>query len=193
MDPNFNITFAEDGSKAEISDLEWAGGWAAIVGGINGIPTAQQFNTFGYLMEQKSNIAKGIADNAWGASQEAMTEANQATSLAETANNNADDAKTQVAGAVAAAALAQSMASNANDDADAAQARADSAYGYAAANYLLIVTLQNTIAIHESRIKTLEDALFNDIIGNPFSVLFNNLNDVTVEGVWNVALQRIEC
>lgn len=193
MDPNFNIIFAENGSRAAISDEEWAGGWAAIVGGINGIPTAQQFNTFGYLMEQKSNIAKGIADNSWNASQLAVTTANQATSIANTANANADDAKAQVVNAVAAAALAQSMANSASDSAAQAQSSADAAYSYAEANYQLILALQNLITNHEARIKTLEDALFNDIIGNPFTILFDDLNDVTVTGVWNVALQRIEC
>ena len=36
--------FASEGSLAEVTLDEWKGGWASIVGGIHGRPTAQQFN-----------------------------------------------------------------------------------------------------------------------------------------------------
>lgn len=44
-----------------------------------------------------------------------------------------------------------------------------------------------------ARIKALEDALFNNITGNPWSVRFENLTGLTVTGVYNAASRRIEC
>ena len=42
--------FSANGVQAPISIEEWAGGWAVIVGGVNGIPTAQQFNRVFYII-----------------------------------------------------------------------------------------------------------------------------------------------
>lgn len=43
------------------------------------------------------------------------------------------------------------------------------------------------------RVTLIEAVLFNDINTNPFVVQFDNLDGVEVTGVWNAALQRIEC
>lgn len=43
------------------------------------------------------------------------------------------------------------------------------------------------------RIKALEDGIYTDITGNPFSVRFNTLEGVQVTGIWNKELQRMEC
>lgn len=43
-DIDVKTLFASDGALAEINAEEWKGGWASIVGGIHGRPTAQQFN-----------------------------------------------------------------------------------------------------------------------------------------------------
>ena len=64
MSLDFTKTFAADGSRAPVSEEEWAGGWVAIVGGVNGIPTAQQFNSFGYTIESKANEAHRVATQA---------------------------------------------------------------------------------------------------------------------------------
>lgn len=64
MDINFNVAFAEDGQKSEINENTWKLGWVEIVGGINGVPTAQQFNQFGYIFDKKANIAYAKATDA---------------------------------------------------------------------------------------------------------------------------------
>lgn len=43
------------------------------------------------------------------------------------------------------------------------------------------------------RVKRLEDALFNKVTSNPFSVTFETLDDVEVTGVWNRERNRMEC
>ena len=46
---------------------------------------------------------------------------------------------------------------------------------------------------HDSRLKRLEDSLFNDIVGNPFLINFDNLVGITViSGCWNKPKQRLE-
>ncbi len=52
--------FSANGVQAPISIEEWAGGWAVIVGGVNGIPTAQQFNRVFYII---SAILKEMFSN----------------------------------------------------------------------------------------------------------------------------------
>lgn len=53
---------------------------------------------------------------------------------------------------------------------------------------------KNSFITLETRVKRLEDGLFNDITGNPFLIGFDNLDGITiVKGNWNEALQRIEC
>ena len=42
--------FSANGVQAPIAVEEWTGGWAAIVGGVNGVPTAQQFNRVFYII-----------------------------------------------------------------------------------------------------------------------------------------------
>jgi len=64
MEINFDVAFAENGSKSDISEDKWLLGWVEIVGGINGVPTAQQFNQFGYVFDRKANIAYSKANEA---------------------------------------------------------------------------------------------------------------------------------
>ncbi len=45
----------------------------------------------------------------------------------------------------------------------------------------------------EDRIVWLMNSIFNNISANPFTVNFNSLDGLTVEGVWNESLRRIEC
>ena len=51
----FEVAFAEDGQKAAITDREYRGGWYEVDGGINGIPTSQQFNRIKKFQEEKVN------------------------------------------------------------------------------------------------------------------------------------------
>jgi hypothetical protein len=46
----------------------------------------------------------------------------------------------------------------------------------------------------ESRISRLEDGVFNNITGNPFSILFNDLAGITLtKGIWSGERARVEC
>ena len=45
----------------------------------------------------------------------------------------------------------------------------------------------------EDRIVWLMNSIFNNITKNPFSIEFKSLDGLTVEGVWNESLSRIEC
>ena len=45
----------------------------------------------------------------------------------------------------------------------------------------------------EDRITWLMNSIFNNISANPFSIEFNTLDGLTIEGVWNETLRRIEC
>lgn len=49
------MAFSADGVKQDISLDEWKGGWAAIVGGVNGKPTSQQFNMVTYILSALLN------------------------------------------------------------------------------------------------------------------------------------------
>lgn len=53
------VPFSQDGIRQDIPVSDWKGGWASIVGGLNGKPTAQQFNMVFYiisaLLTQASN------------------------------------------------------------------------------------------------------------------------------------------
>lgn len=53
--PLFDKVFSNDGNKAEITVEDWIAGWVSIVHGNNGIPTAQDFNTFGFILDSKIN------------------------------------------------------------------------------------------------------------------------------------------
>lgn len=55
-------------------------------------------------------------------------------------------------------------------------------------------SLLKQLADHETRIRRLEDAIYNDITGNPHSYLFDTLEGIrVVSGVWNKAKSRLEC
>lgn len=45
----------------------------------------------------------------------------------------------------------------------------------------------------EDRIVWIMNSLFNNISANPFTINFNSLDGLTIEGVWNESLRRIEC
>ncbi len=61
--PLFDKVFSNDGNKAEITVEDWIAGWVSIVHGNNGIPTAQDFNTFGYILDSKINALHDIVAN----------------------------------------------------------------------------------------------------------------------------------
>lgn len=45
----------------------------------------------------------------------------------------------------------------------------------------------------EDRVVWLMNRVFNDITVNPFNLTFDTLDGLTVTGVWNTSLSRIEC
>ena len=45
----------------------------------------------------------------------------------------------------------------------------------------------------EDRVVWLMNSSFSEISANPFHISFNSLDGLTVTGVWNTVLQRIEC
>ena len=45
----------------------------------------------------------------------------------------------------------------------------------------------------EDRIVWILNSIFNNISGNPFEIDFSTLDGLTVEGVWNESMKRIEC
>ena len=49
--------FSVSGVKQDISLEDWKGGWASIVGGLNGKPTSQQFNMVTYILSALLNQA----------------------------------------------------------------------------------------------------------------------------------------
>ena len=49
------------------------------------------------------------------------------------------------------------------------------------------------LQLMEDRIVWLMNSIFNNISANPFSIEFNTLDGLTVTGVWNEPLRRIEC
>lgn len=49
------VAFSADGVRQEISIDDWRNGWAAIVGGLNGKPTSQQFNMVFYVLSVLMN------------------------------------------------------------------------------------------------------------------------------------------
>ena len=56
-----------------------------------------------------------------------------------------------------------------------------------------VTNLTNITNALDARVDLLEAVLFNDITENPFLILFADLDGITATGVWNAALQRIEC
>ena len=45
----------------------------------------------------------------------------------------------------------------------------------------------------EDRVVWLMNRVFDNINSNPFSITFDNLDGLSVTGIWNVSLNRIEC
>ena len=45
----------------------------------------------------------------------------------------------------------------------------------------------------EDRITWLMNSIFHNISANPFTIKFDSLDGLTVTGVWNESLKRIEC
>jgi hypothetical protein len=88
----------------------------------------------------------------------------------------------------------RAIALAARDTADSALATADEAVLIAANAAASVVALQNATAQNTSKVSTLWDAVFSDITANPFQLTFADLTGITMtHGVWNAALQRLEC
>lgn len=49
------------------------------------------------------------------------------------------------------------------------------------------------LQLMEDRIVWLMNSIFHNISANPFTINFNSLDGLTVTGVWNESLSRIEC
>lgn len=49
------------------------------------------------------------------------------------------------------------------------------------------------LQLMEDRIIWLLNRVFDDISANPFNITFDSLDGLTVTGVWNTSLGRIEC
>jgi hypothetical protein len=49
------------------------------------------------------------------------------------------------------------------------------------------------LQLMEDRIVWLMNTISKNISANPFTIDFNSLDGLTVEGVWNESLRRIEC
>lgn len=56
-----------------------------------------------------------------------------------------------------------------------------------------VLDILNALEALTGRVTRLEDALFNKVTSNPFSVTFDTLDDVEVTGVWNRERNRMEC
>ena len=52
--------------------------------------------------------------------------------------------------------------------------------------------LRNLISALDTRVALLELMYGTEVAGNPFVVTFGSLNDLTVSGVWNAPMERIE-
>lgn len=60
---DYKTLFSADGSRADLTEEEWLGGWMTIVGGVNGRPTAQQFNAVFYIIQQMIfNMSKTVEE-----------------------------------------------------------------------------------------------------------------------------------
>ena len=49
------------------------------------------------------------------------------------------------------------------------------------------------LQLMEDRIVLLLNRLYNDVTANPFDISFESLDGLTVAGVWNTSVDRIEC
>jgi hypothetical protein len=55
-------------------------------------------------------------------------------------------------------------------------------------------SLLNTINLLTMRLAVVENALYSDVISNPFEITFNNLSGILLlAGIWNEPFERIEC
>lgn len=52
---DYTKSFAEEGARASLTALLWGLGWKDIVGGVNGVPTVQQFNEVCGRIDRKAN------------------------------------------------------------------------------------------------------------------------------------------
>ncbi len=52
---DYTKSFAEEGARASLTTLLWGLGWKDIVGGVNGVPTVQQFNEVCGRIDRKAN------------------------------------------------------------------------------------------------------------------------------------------
>ena len=59
---------------------------------------------------------------------------------------------------------------------------------------LAVINLTKFVTDNTSKIATLWDAVFGDIVANPFQITFVDLDGITLtSGVWNETYQRLEC
>ena len=49
------------------------------------------------------------------------------------------------------------------------------------------------LQLMEDRIVWIMNSIFHNISANPFMIEFNTLDGLTVEGVWNESMKRVEC
>lgn len=52
---DYTKSFAEEGARTSLTTLLWGLGWKDIVGGVNGVPTVQQFNEVCGRIDRKAN------------------------------------------------------------------------------------------------------------------------------------------
>ena len=52
--------------------------------------------------------------------------------------------------------------------------------------------IQNTVASVDARLALLELLFNTQVTGNPFTVTFETLDGVNLEGVWNVKAKRVD-
>lgn len=86
------------------------------------------------------------------------------------------------------------LVGNAQRVADSAQATADNAVQNFPVLQADVADLRTRVSDNAARTNTIWNALFTDIVENPFLLEFSDLDDVNVSaGVWNRPLVRIEC
>lgn len=70
------VAFSAGGVKQDISLEEWKAGWATIVGGLNGKPTAQQFNMTMFILSSLINSAIEDISSVTGTANDALPKSN---------------------------------------------------------------------------------------------------------------------
>ena len=109
----------------------------------------------------------------------------------------ADNADAIIAEAERAAAAEEALESNLNAEItqalSAEETRAKAAEAVLTANLTAEVTrAQNAEDALDARLSLVELILLTDVAGNPFTVTFDALDGITVQGVWNTEAKRIE-